>query len=116
MVNNAQKSLDLVFQALSDPTRRKILRTLARGDFRVTDLAKPHDMSLPAVSRHLKILERAGLIRRLREGRVHYIQLRTQALKKASRWIDFYKQTWSPQLESLESLLKKHEGATRDRA
>jgi DNA-binding transcriptional ArsR family regulator len=105
MVNSSQQ-LDLVFGALSDPTRRKMLRSLARGDRHVTDLAEPHDLSLPAISKHLKVLERAGLIRRLRQGSHHLIQLRTGQLRKASKWLEFYaRESWAPQLERLEQLL-----------
>jgi DNA-binding transcriptional ArsR family regulator len=105
MVNSSEQ-LDLVFGALSDPTRRKLLRKLARGDFHVTELAEPHDLSLPAISKHLKVLERAGLIRRLRQGSHHLIQLRTPQLRKASKWLDFYtRDSWAPHLERLEQLL-----------
>ena len=105
MVNSSEQ-LDLVFAALSDATRRKLLRRLAHGDFHVTELAAPHDLSLPAISKHLKVLERAGLIRRRREGSHHLIQLRTRQLRKASKWLDFYaSESWAPQLERLERLL-----------
>ena len=111
MVYSSQQSLDLVFRALGDPTRRKILRKLARGDFRVTDLAEPHDMSLPAISKHLKVLERVGLVRRLREGSTHYIQLRTTPLRKAAKWLEFYSaDSWATQLERLEEHLTTSEG------
>ena len=106
MVNSSRRQLDLVFGALSDPTRRQMLRKLARGDFRVTEIAEHHDLSLPAISKHLKVLERAGLIRRLRQGTRHIIQLRTGQLRKASKWLDFYRtESWAPQLERLEELL-----------
>jgi DNA-binding transcriptional ArsR family regulator len=105
MVNNTTRSLDLVFSALSDATRRQMLRTLARGDRRVSELAKPHDISLPAISKHLDVLERAGLIRRRREGRAQYVQLRTGRLRRASRWIGFYERFWSTHLDDLEELL-----------
>jgi DNA-binding transcriptional ArsR family regulator len=105
MVNSSEQ-LDLVFGALSDDTRRKLLRRLAHGDFYVTELAAPHDLSLPAISKHLKVLELAGLIRRRREGSYHLIQLRTTQLRKASKWLDFYtSESWAPQLERLEQLL-----------
>src|SRR5262245_36776539 len=87
MVKSKDEQLDLVFQALSDATRRKMLRKLARGDYCVTELAAPHDLSLPAISKHLKVLERAGLIRRQREGPHHIIQLRTERLRSASGWL-----------------------------
>ena len=96
-----------IFHALSDSIRRKMLKTLASGDRRVTDLAKPHAVSLPAISKHVKVLERAGLVTRLRQGSEHYIQLRTPPLKQASKWIAFYQQFWSTQLEDLEQLLSR---------
>jgi DNA-binding transcriptional ArsR family regulator len=106
MVKSSER-LDQVFGALSDATRRKLLRRLARGDFHVTELAAPFDLSLPAISKHLKVLERAGLIRRRREGSHHLIQLRTTQLRRASRWLDFYtSDSWAPQLERLEQLLE----------
>ncbi len=76
MVKYSPKTLNRTFAALADPTRRRILAHLARGDQRVTHLAKPHAMSLPAVSKHLRVLEKAGLLRRRRYGRVHEMQFR----------------------------------------
>ena len=107
MAQRGSESLDLVFHALSDPTRRKILRTLARGDYRVSELARPHEMSLPAISKHLKVLEKARLIKRFKQGSTHTIQLHTPALKKASKWLGFYQQFWATQLDDLEELLRK---------
>ena len=78
---------------------------LARGDRRVSDLRAPHAMSLAAISKHVKVLERAGLVTRLRQGAEHLIQLRTARLAEAARWLDFYKQFWSSQLEELEALV-----------
>src|SRR5947199_9753066 len=80
MVKYSARTLDRTFAALADPTRRRILAHLARGDRRVTDLARPHDMSLPAVSKHLRVLEDAGLLRRRRCGRVHEMQLNAEPL------------------------------------
>lgn len=105
MVNQSRRPLDRIFQALSDPTRRHMLRMLARGDRRVAELAKPHAISAPAISKHLRVLEQAGLVRRMRDGRSQLIQLRTAPLRRASRWIGFYEQFWSTQLESLEEML-----------
>ncbi len=107
MVKSKRSSLDLVFGALSDPTRRKMLKKLALGDSRVTELAQPHDMTLPAISKHLKVLDRAGLIKRYQDGRNQYIQLRTPSLKKAEKWLDFYKRSRALQMESLEDLLSR---------
>lgn len=97
--------LDLVFQALADPTRRAMLRTLARGDRTVAELARPHPISAPAISKHLKVLERAGLVRRLRDGRTWILQLRTPPLRRAARWLAFYERFWSAPLEKLEDRL-----------
>ena len=103
---NSSRQLDGVYSALSDPTRRAMLRKLARGDFTVTELAAPHELSLPAISKHLKVLERAGLIQRRREGSHHVIQLRTAPLRRASKWLEFYAVgSWTRQLERLEQLL-----------
>jgi DNA-binding transcriptional ArsR family regulator len=109
MVNTSrERRLNLVFAALADPTRRAMLRTLARGDFRVTELARPHDMSLPAISKHIKVLERAGLVRRTRDGPYRVIQLRTAELRGALRWLTFYaSDSWTVQLERLDRLLSE---------
>lgn len=83
-----------------------MLRTLARGDRHVADLARPHAISAPAISKHLKTLERAGLVRRMRDGRSQLIQLRTAPLRRAARWLAFYEQVWPANLESLEQLVE----------
>lgn len=82
MVKYSPATLNRTFAALADPTRRRILAHLARGDRRVTELARPHAMSLPAVSKHLRVLEKAGLLRRRRYGRVHEMRLNAEPLKK----------------------------------
>lgn len=105
MVDSKRATLDLVFRALADPTRRKLLQKLATGDYRVTELARPHAMTLQAVSKHLKVLERAGLIRRFQDGRDQYIQLRTPSLRKAEEWLRFYERSRAKELEQLERLL-----------
>jgi DNA-binding transcriptional ArsR family regulator len=97
----AEDRLDGVFAALSDRTRRGILRRLARGPATVGDLARPLDMSLPAVSRHLKVMERAGLIGRTIDGRIHRCRLDAGALRIVDRWLDDYRQFWDEALESL---------------
>jgi DNA-binding transcriptional ArsR family regulator len=98
--------LDRTFAALSDPTRRQILANLARGHRCVTDLAKPHAMSLPAVSKHLRVLERAGLIRRRRYGRVHDLQLEAKPLKEAATWVDKYRRFWDASFDRLAAYLE----------
>jgi DNA-binding transcriptional ArsR family regulator len=107
MVKYCSKTLDRTFAALADPTRRRILAHLARGDRCVTDLARPHDMSLPAVSKHLRVLEKAGLLRRRRYGRVHSIQLNAEPLKKAARWVEDYRKFWEGSLDRLAAYLEK---------
>src|SRR5437764_13850537 len=87
MVKYYSATLNRTFAALADPTRRLLLAHLARGDHRVTHLARPHAMSLPAVSKHLRVLEQAGLLRRRRYARIHEVQLDAQALKRAAKWV-----------------------------
>src|SRR5512132_3714 len=101
MVNYSSRTLDRTFAALADPTRRQILAHLARGDRRVTDLARPHDMSLPAVSKHLRVLESAGLLQRRRHGRVQDMHLNAKPLKKAAQWVDEYRKFWEGSLDRL---------------
>ncbi len=100
-------ALDRTFAALSDPTRRRILAHLARGQHRVTDLARPYKMSLPAISKHLRVLEKAGLLRRRRRGRVHEIQLQAKPLKQASAWVEEYRKFWEGSLDRLAEYLEK---------
>ena len=113
MVKYSSRTLDQTFAALADPTRRQILAHLARGDRRVTDLARPHDMSLPAVSKHLRVLEKAGLLRRRRHGRVHEMQLDAKPLKKAAQWVDEYRRFWEGSLDRLAAYLEKANKAAR---
>ena len=107
MVKYSSRTLDRTFAALADPTRRQILAHLARGHRRVTDLAQPHDMSLPAVSKHLRVLEKAGLLRRRRYGRVHEMQLNADPLKKAALWVEDYRKFWEGSLDRLAAYLEK---------
>jgi DNA-binding transcriptional ArsR family regulator len=99
--------LNRTFAALADPTRRRILEHLAQGDRCVTDLARPHRMSLPAVSKHLRVLERAGLIRRQRCGRVHQLKLEAKPMKDAQQWIEGYRRFWEDNLDRLDDYLKQ---------
>lgn len=105
MVNN-QQALDSTFAALSDATRRGILAQLASGEASVTELAKPYDMSLPAVSKHLRVLESAGLVARSKDGRVHRCRLEAAPMKSAADWIAHYRQFWEAQLDSLQRYLE----------
>ena len=105
MVNN-QRALDSTFAALSDATRRGILARLATGEASVTELAKPYDISLPAVSKHLRVLESAGLVARSKDGRVHRCRLEAAPMKSAADWIAHYRQFWEAQLDSLQRYLE----------
>jgi DNA-binding transcriptional ArsR family regulator len=107
MVKYSSKTLNRTFAALADPTRRRILAHLARGDKCVTHLARPYAMSLPAVSKHLRVLEKAGLLRRRRYGRVHEMQLDAEPLKKAAQWVDEYRKFWEGSLDRLAEYLEK---------
>src|SRR5499427_6141625 len=107
MVKYSQTQLTRTFAALADPTRRRILAHLAQGNNRVTHLARRHDMSLPAVSKHLRVLEKAGLLRRRRYGRVHEMQLDAKPLKKAAQWVEEYRKFWEGSLDRLAEYLEK---------
>jgi len=103
----SRPSLDSTFHALSDPTRRRILSRLARSETSISDLAKPFQMSLPAVTKHLSVLRRAGLIEQRREGRVRYCRLRAQPLQSATKWLFDYRDFWEEQLDSLERFFEE---------
>jgi DNA-binding transcriptional ArsR family regulator len=98
--------LDATFAALADPTRRAILARLALGDTTVNELAAPFDISLPAVSRHLKVLERARLVRQTRHGVFRRYSLAEEGLRDAAEWMDFYRRFWSASLDRLDAHLK----------
>lgn len=105
MVEHRSKLLDRTFGALADPTRRRILAQLAKGTECVTDLAKPFDISLAAVSKHLIVLEKAGLVKRRRDGRVHSLTLEAKPMKEAQAWIDRYRKFWEGNLDQFETYL-----------
>ena len=107
MVKCISRHLDRTFAALADPTRRRILEHLAGGDRCVTDLARPHAMSLPAVSKHLRVLERAGLVRRRRDGRVHRLKLQARPMQEAQAWIEEYRKFWEESFDRLDEYLKQ---------
>jgi DNA-binding transcriptional ArsR family regulator len=113
MVKYSPNLLNRTFAALADPTRRRILEHLAHGDRCVTDLARPHAMSLPAVSKHLRVLEKAGLLRRCRYGRVHEMQLEAKPLKEAAQWVEEYRKFWEGSLDRLAEYLEKAHKRTR---
>ena len=99
-------TLDNAFAALSDPTRRDIVARLARGSLRVTDLAEPFAMSLNAVSKHVKVLERAGLVHRKRTGREHVLTLHAAPLREIVAWASTYERFWNNKLDALGEFLK----------
>jgi DNA-binding transcriptional ArsR family regulator len=107
MVEYCSKLLDRTFGALADPTRRRILAQLTRGERCVTDLARPHAMSLAAVSKHLIVLEKAGLVKRHRQGRVHSLALEAKPMEEAQAWLDRYRRFWEGNLDQLEKYLDK---------
>lgn len=107
MVKCSARRLDRTFAALADPTRRRILEHLARGERNVTELARPHAMSLPAVSKHLRVLEQAGLLRRRRVGRIHTMQLQPEPLQQATAWIEYHRKFWEGSLDRLAGYLEK---------
>lgn len=115
MINAPPDStLDLVFAALSDRTRRAILERLTHGSATVTELAAPFDMSLPAISKHLRSLEKAGLIARSREGRVHHLALVPDRLHDAAEWLVHYRRFWEQNFDSLAEFLESTADETAD--
>ena len=107
MVKCLPRLLNRTFAALADPTRRRILEHLAHGDLCVTDLARPYSMSLPAVSKHLRVLEKAGLVRRRRRGRVHSLKLQAAPMQQAQAWIEEYRIFWEESFDRLDEYLKQ---------
>ena len=103
----ASDQLSSTFAALADPTRRAILAKLASGKSSVTELAEPFEMSLPAISKHLKVLERAGLIARGREAQWRPCRLEAGPLKNASRWLEHYRKFWEQSFDRLEDYLRE---------
>jgi DNA-binding transcriptional ArsR family regulator len=102
---NQEQRLDMMFQALADPTRRAIVERLARGPASVSDLAKPFDMSLPAIVQHLQVLEGSGLVATKKTGRVRTCTLDSGALSLAEKWINERRRNWERRLDQLGALL-----------
>ncbi|HEX9851687.1 MAG TPA: metalloregulator ArsR/SmtB family transcription factor [Woeseiaceae bacterium] len=105
MVDNKSAQLNAVFHALADPTRRAMLDSLKLQDRNISELSAPFAMSLEAASKHVKVLERAGLVRRTVRGRTHICQLHAQPMYGGLEWIRHYKQFWNERLDKLEELL-----------
>lgn len=111
MVDYPSEQLDSVFHALADPTRRALLRSLTNRDQSISELAVPFDMSLEAVSKHVKVLERAGLVRRSIEGRTHFCRLDARPMHGSLEWIRHYEQYWNRRLDILDDLLQAEDRA-----
>ena len=112
----ADDQLSVIFAALADPTRRAILARLADGDATVTELAEPFTISLPAISRHLKVLERAGLISRSRSGQWLSSTLDAAPLKEATDWMERYRQFWDASFDRLDAHLRRVQQGRDDQA
>lgn len=112
MVDQFAPQLDPVFRALGDATRRHMLRELAAGERTVSQLAQPFAMSLAAASKHIKVLESAGLLRREVRGRTHLCRLDPGPLASAQQWLSFYEGFWNDRLDALERLLREEDART----
>jgi DNA-binding transcriptional ArsR family regulator len=110
---SVEERLDLLFYALSDSTRRELLSRLAFGPAKVTDLARPFRMSLPAVSKHLKVLEEARLVSRMIEGRVHRLAIQGEPLRHVETWLDPFRAYWEGSLSALRRDIEEHPPRSR---
>jgi DNA-binding transcriptional ArsR family regulator len=111
VTNHPSVKLDRVFAALADPTRRAILARVSRGEATVGELAEPFAMSRPAISKHLDVLERAGLLHRIPDGRVNRCRFDPTELRGAAEWMDLYRQYWEAQLDALAAYLEREDDA-----
>ena len=106
--------LDRIFSALADPTRRAILRELTRHPATINEIAEPFPVSLNAVSKHVMVLERAGLLRREIKGRQHYCWIEPRPLREAGEWLEYYRQFWEQRMDALEAYIaRKYQGSKR---
>jgi len=112
MVTNSTR-LDRTFGALADPTRRAILAALARGDATVGELARPFAVSRPAISKHLRVLERARLVRRQRDGRVSRCEFDAAPMREAAEWVERYRRYWTGQLDALQRYVERKSTTTK---
>ncbi len=114
MRTQTANKLDDILVALADPKRRAILRRLARGEARVTELAAPFDVSLNAISKHIKFLERAGLVRRRRIGREHVLRFRPEPLREVQDWINKQRAFWQSSLQAMDEMLRREDLIQRE--
>lgn len=111
----ATSAIDHTMIALADPTRRAIIAMLEAGEARVTDIAAPFPISLNSVSKHIKLLERADLVRRRKVGREHYLSFNPEPLDEAARWIEEKRRFWSARLDALERILTEEDSRKKRR-
>lgn len=109
MVESSTHNLDYIFQALSDSTRRSILKKVAKRERAIGEIAETYSMSLAAISKHIQSLERAGLVTRRREGSYSYVKLNPQAMISADKWMQYYRVFWKESLSSLKNFIEKEE-------
>ena len=112
-MNENNQQLDAIFQALSDTTRRGILMQIRNGEETVSDIAARYDMSMPAITKHLNILENAGLIKRQKAGRKRMCRAEPQNLNNAMAWLEHYQQFWDNQLDNLKSFIEQNSTPTK---
>lgn len=110
IVKYCMEKLDSIFGALADDTRRAIVRQLSQGEASVGELAAPFDISLPAITKHLRVLEHAGLIATHKSGRVRYCRLRPAQIREAVGWLSFYEKFWDGALDNLEQYFEEQRG------
>ncbi len=115
MVEEPEAQLDRTFAALGDPTRRAILARLREGGLTVGEIAEPFDMSLNAVSKHLRVLERAGLIRRDVRGREHHCFLEVKPLRETAGWMENYREFWEQRLDGMDAYLREKRAARKQK-
>jgi len=115
MVNYKPESLDLVFGALSDPTRRRMVARLSEGPASVAELGEPFDITKPAVTKHVKVLERAGLLERRKDGRIHRCSLNPEPMQDAERWIEEYRRFWEASLGRLSRYFDESAGTEKEK-
>jgi DNA-binding transcriptional ArsR family regulator len=114
MVNDSSEQLTTVFLALADPTRRAILARLTHGEASGTELARPFSISVPAISKHLRVLEHAELILHRKDGRTHRFRLAARPMQEAAAWLEHYRQFWEAQFDSLDTYLQVTPGEEQD--
>ncbi len=113
MVNFSPERLDAVFHALADPTRRRMIDNLAAQPRTVSELAAPFDMSLAAASKHIKVLEQAGLVKRIVQGRTHICELDARPMHAGLEWLRHYERFWTERLDALEAILRSEDEAAK---